>query len=118
LSPQGELLHTVMPLMVLYFSVAWQSQMFWTHFLCSQHVYYFVTLKLQLTVICFERTYIRYVVGQVFIFLGCCYNCWNRLYNNDVTVVLQYSSIYYELAASICFEHYLLIFRSCCTNNW
>jgi hypothetical protein len=26
-------------------------------------------------------------------------------------------SIYYELTASTCFEHYLLIFRMCCTNN-
>jgi hypothetical protein len=26
-------------------------------------------------------------------------------------------SIYYELTASTCFEHYLLIFRRRCTNN-
>jgi hypothetical protein len=26
-------------------------------------------------------------------------------------------SIYYELTATTCFEHYLLIFRRCCTNN-
>jgi hypothetical protein len=28
-------------------------------------------------------------------------------------------SVYYELTASTCFEHYMLIFRRCCTNyNW
>jgi hypothetical protein len=26
-------------------------------------------------------------------------------------------SVYYELTASTCFEHYLFIFRRCCTNN-
>jgi hypothetical protein len=26
-------------------------------------------------------------------------------------------SVYYELTASTCFEHYLLIFTRCCTNN-
>jgi hypothetical protein len=27
-------------------------------------------------------------------------------------------SVHYELTAATCFEHYLLIFRRCCTNNW
>jgi hypothetical protein len=27
-------------------------------------------------------------------------------------------SVYYELTASTCFEHYLLIFRTCCINNY
>jgi hypothetical protein len=116
-----------MPLMVLYFSVAGQSQIFWTHFLWLGHVYYFVTLRLQLTVMCFEgHTLVTWL--DMLLFFGCYYNCWNRLYNNDITVVLQYSktnemhflySIYYESAASTCFEHYLLIFsRRCTNNNW
>jgi hypothetical protein len=46
--------------------------------------------------------------------------CWLCIvvYQYSKTNEMQFLySIYYELTASTCFEHYLLTFRRCCTNN-
>jgi hypothetical protein len=47
--------------------------------------------------------------------------CWPRIVVNQYSTTNEmhlWYSVYYELTASTCSEHYLLIFRRRYTNNW
>jgi hypothetical protein len=58
-----------------------------------------------------------YVTSIYWLHLMFCWPCI-AVYQYSKTNKMHFLySVYYELMASTCFQHHLLIFRRCCTNN-
>jgi len=70
---QEVLPQTVMPLMVLYFSIAWKYQIYWTLFLWLGHVHYFVTSRLQLTLNFIFFLFFYYILSMLHYSNTTCY---------------------------------------------
>jgi hypothetical protein len=111
------------------------------HWTCYKDTHIYIYMYRQINYIHFSlakpKTWTRQIHGSKDIFClwrrTLNYHSWTKpnthhylMFCWPCIIIYQYSktnkmhflySVYYELTASTCFEHYLLIFRRCCINN-